>query len=162
MSAPVLWVPLVALVPLQPPEAAQEVAMVEFHVRVEPAPRTTVVGFAVSVTVAAGTTFTVAVATSLWPSARLQVSEKDVLARREPVLSLPLVALVPFQPPEAVQEVALGEFHIRVDVAPTVTVDCVALRVVLSGGALLPGSTVEPHAATNRDATSGNTRISFL
>ena len=66
---------------------------------------------------------------------------------------------MPPQPPEAVQEVALVEFHIRVEAAPTVTVDCVALRDVLGGGSLLPESTVEPHAAINRSAPSDNHRI---
>jgi hypothetical protein len=75
VSGPVLWLPLEALVPLQPPEAVHAVALVELHVRVEPPPRTTVVGFAARVTVAAGTTVTVAVATALAPPASLQVSE---------------------------------------------------------------------------------------
>ena len=55
VSAPVPCVPLVALAPLQPPEAAQEVALVELHVSVEVPPLATEVGFAVSVTVGAGT-----------------------------------------------------------------------------------------------------------
>jgi hypothetical protein len=59
--APVLWLPLVASAPLQPPEAVQEVAFVELHVSVDAPPPATVVGFADNVTVAAGTTLTVAV-----------------------------------------------------------------------------------------------------
>ena len=50
----VLCVPLVASLPLQPPEAAQEVAFVDDHVRVDAAPLLTVVGFPVSVTVGTG------------------------------------------------------------------------------------------------------------
>ena len=46
--------PLVASLPLQPPEAAQEVAFVDDHVRVDAAPLLTVVGFPVSVTVGTG------------------------------------------------------------------------------------------------------------
>ena len=46
--------PLVASPPLQPPEAAHEVAFVDDHVRVEAAPLLTVVGFPVSVTVGVG------------------------------------------------------------------------------------------------------------
>ena len=53
-SAAVLWLPAVAWVPLQPPEAAQDVAFVEFHVRVLLAPLATAVGDADSVTVGAG------------------------------------------------------------------------------------------------------------
>ncbi len=55
VSAPVLCEPLVALVPLQPPEAVHEVALVELHVTVDVPPLATDVGFAARVTVAAGT-----------------------------------------------------------------------------------------------------------
>ena len=67
--------PLVALVPLQPPEAVHEVALVELHISVEAAPRVTEVGLAASVTVAAGTTVTEAVAILLLPPVPVQVSE---------------------------------------------------------------------------------------
>ena len=53
-SAPVLCVPLVALVPLQPPEAVQEVAPVEDQVSVAEPPEVTEAGEAVRVTVGAG------------------------------------------------------------------------------------------------------------
>ena len=46
MRAPVLWVPLVALAPPQPPEAAHEVALVELQVSVEAPPLLTAVGAA--------------------------------------------------------------------------------------------------------------------
>jgi hypothetical protein len=68
-------VPLVTLVPAQPPVPVQEVALVELHVRVEAAPLATEVGFAVNVTVGAGTTVMVAVATLLVPPAPVQVNE---------------------------------------------------------------------------------------
>jgi hypothetical protein len=42
------------LLPDQPPEAVQEVALVELHVSEELAPLDTLVGFAVNVTVGAG------------------------------------------------------------------------------------------------------------
>ena len=45
--------PLVASVPVQPPEAVQEVALVLDHVRVDLPPEAIVVGFAVKVTVGA-------------------------------------------------------------------------------------------------------------
>ena len=51
---PVLCEPLVASLPLQPPEAAQELAFVDAHVSVEAAPLLTVVGFPASVTVGVG------------------------------------------------------------------------------------------------------------
>jgi hypothetical protein len=160
VSGPVLWLPLEALVPLQPPEAVHAVALVELHVRIEPAPRTTVVGFAARITVAAGTTVTVAVATSLTPSARVQVRENDVFTTRAPVLSLPLGGLVPLQPPDAVHDVELVEFHINVEAAPAVTIGCAALRLVLGRGSLLPGSTVAPQAAISMHAPRGIQRIS--
>ena len=50
-------------------------ALVELHVNVEALPLATEVGFADSVTVGAGTTVTVAVATLLVPPAPLQVNE---------------------------------------------------------------------------------------
>ena len=75
MTAPVLWVPLGVLGPLQPPEAVQEVASVELHVSVEALPLATEAGFAASVTVAAGVTVTVAVETLLVPPLPVQVKE---------------------------------------------------------------------------------------
>ncbi len=54
VRAPVDWDPLVASVPVQPPDAVQEVALVELHASVALLPDTTLVGLAVSVTVGAG------------------------------------------------------------------------------------------------------------
>ena len=54
VSAPVDWLPDVALVPDQPFEAVQVVALVEDQVRVEDAPLATEVGFAASYRVGAG------------------------------------------------------------------------------------------------------------
>jgi hypothetical protein len=84
--APVLCVPLVALLPIQPPVAVQEVALVELHVSVDEPPLATVVGFAVSVTVGAGTTETAAVTTPLVPPTPLQVNVYDVVAMMAPVV----------------------------------------------------------------------------
>ena len=64
-----------ALAPLQPPVAVHEVALVELQVRVDAVPLATEVGFAVNVTVGAGTTVTVAVATLLVPPAPLHLKE---------------------------------------------------------------------------------------
>jgi hypothetical protein len=74
-SAPVPWLPLVALVPLQAPEPVHDVALVELHVSVAAAPLTTAVGFAVSVVVAAAITVIVAVTTLLAPPAPVQINE---------------------------------------------------------------------------------------
>ncbi len=45
--------PLIGIVPLQPPEAVQEVALVDDHVKVDAAPLLTVLGLAESVTAGA-------------------------------------------------------------------------------------------------------------
>ena len=55
-------VPLVASVPVQPPEAVHEVALVLDQVSVELAPKAIVVGFAVSVTAGGADELTVTVA----------------------------------------------------------------------------------------------------
>jgi len=54
VSADVACEPAVALAPLQPPEAAQLVALVDDHVNAEVAPLATVAGFAVRVTAGVG------------------------------------------------------------------------------------------------------------
>ena len=53
-SAPVDWLPLVAFVPLQPPDAVQLVAFVEDQAREPLPPLATLVGLAVIVTIGAG------------------------------------------------------------------------------------------------------------
>ena len=63
VTAPVLCVPLVASTPLQPPEAVQDVALVELHVKVETPPTATTVGFAAKVAVGNAVIVTVTVAT---------------------------------------------------------------------------------------------------
>jgi hypothetical protein len=72
-SAPVLRVPPVASVPLQPPEAAQDVALLELQVSVEEPPLGTTVGYALNV--ASGITPTTTVAVLLVPPGPLQASE---------------------------------------------------------------------------------------
>ncbi len=78
LSGPVDWLPLAASGPLQPPVAAQDVALVDVQVSVELAPAATLAGDADSVTVgaAAGAVMpTVAVAALLLPPAPEQVME---------------------------------------------------------------------------------------
>jgi hypothetical protein len=76
VRAPVDAEPLTGSLPAQPPEAVQAVALVEDQLRVELPPLATVLGLALSVTVAAGAalTVTVAVCTAL-PPGPVQVSE---------------------------------------------------------------------------------------
>ena len=66
------WDPLVPRVPVQPPEAVQEVALVELQVRVELPPDAIVVGLALKLTV--GVTVTVADCGVLLPPVPVQVS----------------------------------------------------------------------------------------
>jgi hypothetical protein len=60
-SAPVEAEPLSGLLPDQAPDAVQEVAFVVDQVRVDAEPEATVLGFALSVTVAVGSFVTVTV-----------------------------------------------------------------------------------------------------
>jgi len=134
VSAPVDWLPLVGFAPLQPPDAVQLVASVELHVSVTEPPLTMLVGFVLRVTVGAGATVTV----TLWladPPAPEQVSEKPVVAASGEVDSLPLMALAPLQPPEAVQLVALVELHVSVAEPPPATEAGLAVSVTVGAGA---------------------------
>jgi hypothetical protein len=73
VRAPVDWLPLVAFVPDQPPDAAQLVAFALLQLSVEEPPTAMLVGLAPNVTVGGGTTVTVA----LWlavPPAPVQLS----------------------------------------------------------------------------------------
>lgn len=54
LNAPVDWLPLVALLPLQPPEAVQLVALVELQFSVAALPATTLVELAVNDNVGTG------------------------------------------------------------------------------------------------------------
>jgi hypothetical protein len=75
VRAPVLCVPLVALIPLQPPDAVHEVALVELHFSVEAAPRAMEAGFAARLTVSVPSTLTVMVVELLVPPVPLHVNE---------------------------------------------------------------------------------------
>jgi hypothetical protein len=129
VSTALCWLPDVALVPLQPPEAVQEVAFVEDHVIVERAPLATVVGFAEIVTVGAAgggggggggvedVTVTVAERAVLPPDP-VQVRVYIDVAVKGPTVWLPVVALFPDQAPVPAHEVALADVQLRTDVPP--------------------------------------------
>jgi hypothetical protein len=59
-----------------------------------------------------------------------------VLAVSVPLDCAPLTALLPDQPPEAVQAVVLVEVQVRVAAAPLATVLGVAARLTVGAGAL--------------------------
>jgi hypothetical protein len=153
----VLWLPLAGSEPLQPPDALHEVAFEELQVSVEALPSATEIGFAARVTVAVPRTVTVTVATLLVPPAPLQVSTYDVVVMSE-IFSVPLVALDPPQPPDAIHEVALVELQINVEAPPLLTVVCAALKEAVGSGSLVDGLTVTPHAAGSTDAPKVKTR----
>ena len=77
--------PLTGREPLQAPEAAHDVALVELHVSTDAPPGITADGFAVRVAVGTAT-LTEAVATGLVPLGPLQVNENEEFLRRAPVL----------------------------------------------------------------------------
>jgi hypothetical protein len=85
LSAPVLCEPLMALVPLQPPEAVQEVAWADDQLNVEALPLAIVLGLTVKLTVGAAVdTETVADCVAL-PPAPVQVSTNVLLAVSAPL-----------------------------------------------------------------------------
>jgi hypothetical protein len=97
--------PLMALLPDQPPEAVQAVALTADHFRVELALEASVLGLALRVIVGADElTDTVAVWVAL-PPEPVHLSVKVESALRAPVDCDPLTAFVPDQPSEAVHEV---------------------------------------------------------
>ncbi len=135
MRAPVLCVPLVALAPLQPapaPEAVHEVALVELHVSVEVPPLAITEGLVTIVAV--GTILTMTVDATLVPPVPVQVKEYELGIVIVPVLCVPLVALLPPQPPEAAQEVALVELQVSVELPPLATEVGFAVSVTVGAG----------------------------
>lgn len=70
-----------------------------------------------------------------------------MVAARAPVLSLPLVVLIPFQPPEAVQLVASVEDQVRVAAVPVATDAGLAVRVIAGTGVGSPSPPPPPPQA---------------
>jgi hypothetical protein len=126
VTAPEDCVPLSGLLPDQAPEAAQAVAFIEDHVSVEALPELTVLGAALrAIDGGAAPTVTVTVCVAE-PLAPVQVNSYSVVFESAPVDVVPLIAIVPCQPPEAVQVVAFSALQLRLDVPPTATVAGVA------------------------------------
>lgn len=123
------WLPLRLFEPLQPPEAMQEVAFVLAQVSVAELPDLTLLGLALSVTVGAEReTVTVADCEAV-PPAPMQVNSNSVVPVRVPVDIVPLVAMLPCQPPEAVQALTPADFQMSVELSPLPTVVGEALNV---------------------------------
>jgi hypothetical protein len=105
VCGPVDAVPAIGFAPLQLPEAAHAVALVDDHVSVAAVPDATDGGVTVNVTVGArlgGETPAITVSAAV-PPAPLQVSVYAVEAISGPVDSAPMTLLAPLQPPDASQ-----------------------------------------------------------
>lgn len=126
--------PLIGLLPDHPPEAVQAVALVEDQFSVAVAPLLTVLGAAVRLTVGAGVFTEIVVDCVALPPAPLQASVYVVFAFSAPVDCVPLTGLLPDQAPEAVQEVALVDVHVRLEVPPFATVLGLAESVTTGAG----------------------------
>ena len=126
--------PLVALLPLHPPDAVQDEALVEDQVSVVALPLATVLGLALSVSVGAGdVTVTVADCAAL-PPAPVQLRVYVAFALSAPVDWEPLVAWLPDQPPEAVQEVAFVVDQLNVELPPLTMELGLAARLTVGAG----------------------------
>ncbi len=135
LTAPVPCAPLIGNAPLQPPEAVQAVALLEFQVSVDVPPVAMTEGLTLNV--AEGMTFTVAVAGALVPPGPVHVSEYAVAVLMPAVLWLPLLARAPLQPPEAVHAVALVELHVKLEVAPNATTVGAAANATVGTGRIV-------------------------
>jgi hypothetical protein len=134
VRAPEVSVPEVALVPDQPFEAVQDVALVEDQLSVVELPLATRVGFAERDTVGRGGD-TVTITETVWdPPGPVQERLKVALVVRGPEDWLPEVALGPDQPPEAVQDVAFVEDQVSVEDAPLATVVGFTASDTVGGG----------------------------
>jgi len=124
----------VALLPFQPPDAAQEVALVEDQERADAAPLLTVLGFALSVTVGSGVvTVTVADCEAL-PPLPLQVRVKVESALSAPLDTEPFRGSLPDHEPEAEHDVALADDQLSVVLFPLTMVLGAALKVTVGAG----------------------------
>ena len=137
-TVPVVRVPPAPSAPLQPPDAAHALALLELQPSVAEPPGATTEGWTESS--ADGTRLTVAVAAGLVPPAPEQVIVYVVAAFTAPVDREPLAASEPVQPPEAVQELALSELQFSVEEPPGATLVGEAVRLAVGTGG--SGSTV--------------------
>jgi hypothetical protein len=144
LNAPLLWLPLVGRVPLQSPDAVQEVACAELQLSVVWPPAGMTLGFAASCAVGNALTLMVTAAGRLVPPGPAHVSVYVASLLSAPVLCEPLTASGPFQSPEALQDEALPEVQLSVADAPASIVvgDAVSETVGIGEGAPAP----PPHA----------------
>lgn len=126
--------PLSASLPLQAPEALQEVALLADQLSVVLPPLATMLGLALMVTDGAAAATVMVADWEAEPPAPVHDSTYFVLALSAPVDRDPLVATDPLQAPEAVQAVALVEDQIRVALSPLSTVLGLVVNVTVGVG----------------------------
>jgi hypothetical protein len=116
----VLDEPEVAFVPLQPPDAVHDVALVDDQLSVLLLPLLMLVGDAVNSTVSADVALLTVTVALAWvvPPDPVQLSVNVLATVIAPVLALPDVPCVPLQPPDAAQDVALVDDHVSVLALP--------------------------------------------
>jgi hypothetical protein len=132
VSAPEDCEPIRALAPDQAPEAAQEVAFLDDHAKVDALPLAIVFGLALKLTVTVGLALTVTVADcAALPPVPEQVNVYVALAERAPVDCDPVTALDPDQAPEATHEVAFAAFQLSVELVPLARVLGEALMLIV-------------------------------
>jgi hypothetical protein len=123
------------LVPDQPPEAVQAVALLAAQVSVELLPLVTVLGLALSVIVGAAAEMDMVVDCEAVPPAPVQVNPYVAVAFSAPVDCVPLSAWAPAHAPEAVHAVAFVAVHANVELAPLATVVGLADRLTVGASA---------------------------
>ena len=133
VKAPVDCVPDVAFVPLHPPLALHDVALLLDHESVDDAPDAMLVGEAFNVTVGTGLTVTVA-DRLVAPPVPVQVNVNVELALSGPLACVPEVALLPDHAPLAVHAVALLLDHESVEEPPEATLVGEALKITVGTG----------------------------
>jgi hypothetical protein len=132
---PVDCEPLMALLPVQAPEAAHAVALADDQVSVALLPAVRVLGLTARLNLGvAAVTETTADCVAL-PPAPMQVNVYVVVASSAAVASEPLRASLPLHPPEAEHELALLLVHVSVVVLPADTVLGLALMAMTGAAA---------------------------
>jgi hypothetical protein len=135
-------VPPVAIEPDHPPEAVQDVALVEDQVKVELPPLATLLGLALSNTLGGAADVVTVADCDAEPPAPVHVIVYFVVVERAAVAFEPLVATLPLQPPEAAQEVVFADDQVNVDAAPLLRVLGFA-EIVTAGAARVTETVVD-------------------
>jgi hypothetical protein len=122
VTAPVRALPLVAWLPVHPPEALQAVALLEDQVKVDVSPFVTLAGLAFKVTVSGESATETVADWDAEPPVPVHVRPKLVVVVSGTVLCEPLIGRAPLQPPDAVQVRASAALHFKVTERPAETV----------------------------------------